>query len=84
MAGVLRRQLFPWVAQPMLVAPYTPTNCLDDWRDTYEMLCGFCAHEINCPIVDGMIEMKDGGSWPDGGWVYAALCIKRTSRRAGE
>ncbi len=54
----------------MLAAPYTPTDSLDDWRDTYERLCAFCAKQLGCQVVDGMIEMKDGGVWPAGGWVY--------------
>ncbi|WP_380716448.1 hypothetical protein [Seohaeicola nanhaiensis] len=47
--------------------PYCPTN-EEEWRDTWEMLCGHCAHHLNCPIVDAMIEHTAGGSWPEGGW----------------
>lgn len=54
----------------MLTAPYTPPNDLTDWQDSYEMLCGYCARQCGCQVLDGMIEMKDGGEWPEGGWVY--------------
>ena len=54
----------------MLEIPYTPSNDLEDWRETYEMLCGFCVCQIGCDVVEAMIEMKDGGPWPTGGWVY--------------
>lgn len=41
----------------------------DEWRETYEMLCGHCEHQLGCDIVERMIEMKNGGPWPEGGWV---------------
>lgn len=34
------------------------------------MLCDFCSNQLSCAIIDGMIEMKDGGHWPEKGWVY--------------
>lgn len=48
-------------------APYAPTSA--EWGACYEMLCGHCDHQLKCPIVEGMIEMKDGSAWPEGGWV---------------
>lgn len=47
--------------------PFHPTA--DEWGDCWEMLCGHCEHAANCPIVEAMIEMQSGGSWPEGGWV---------------
>lgn len=47
--------------------PYAPTA--EEWRATYEMLCGFCDHQTRCEITEAMIEMKAGGPWPEGGWV---------------
>lgn len=47
--------------------PYAPSQA--DWHDLYGMLCGWCVHQVDCSIVDGMIDMKDGGAWPEGGWV---------------
>lgn len=40
-----------------------------EWRDTYEMLCGHCDHQLGCDVIEQMIEIKDGGAWPTGGWV---------------
>lgn len=56
----------------MLTVQYTPSGDLEDWQDIYGILCEYCANQINCGVVDAMIEMKDGGAWPDGGWVYDA------------
>lgn len=47
--------------------PYRPSD--DEWQEAWQMLCGHCADASNCQIVEGMIDMKDGDSWPDGGWV---------------
>lgn len=33
------------------------------------MLCGHCRHMPGCDVIEGMIEAKDGESWPEGGWV---------------
>lgn len=33
------------------------------------MLCAHCERQTRCEVVEGMIEMKDGGTWPFGGWV---------------
>lgn len=69
----------------MLTAPYIPPDSLSDWAETYEMLCGYCAKQLQCPIVDGMIEMKDGGAWPEGGWVYdrgaGVSCLSYEAKR---
>lgn len=47
--------------------PYRPTQ--DEWTTLWEMLCGHCRHQGGCEIVESMIEMKNGGPWPEGGWV---------------
>lgn len=47
--------------------PYVPTPA--DWSSTYNMLCMHCAHQIGCDVTEGMIDCKDGSSWPEGGWV---------------
>lgn len=47
--------------------PYKPTA--QEWPEAWQMLCGHCAHAGGCQIVEGMIEMKNGGDWPEGGWV---------------
>jgi hypothetical protein len=70
--------------------PYRPTA--DEWPEVFNMLCGHCAHFGECQIVEGMIEMKDGGQWPDGGWTtdpgagvtclsYQTRPMKRLSRQ---
>ena len=51
--------------------PYKPTK--EEWREVFDMLCGHCSNLLSgCDIVDGMIDMKDGGDWPTGGWVNDA------------
>lgn len=47
--------------------PYQPSAA--EWPAIYEMLCGHCDRQLNCAVVDDMIEMKSGGAWPTGGWV---------------
>lgn len=47
--------------------PFSPAP--GDWRECYEMLCEHCALHLRCPILEAMIEMKDGAAWPEGGWV---------------
>lgn len=47
--------------------PYKPTAA--EWPEVWEMLCGHCIHAAGCQVVEGMIEMKAGGAWPEGGWV---------------
>jgi hypothetical protein len=47
--------------------PYRPPS--SEWSSTYQMLCGFCSNQLKCEIVERMIEMKEGGHWPQGGWV---------------
>lgn len=47
--------------------PYAPTK--SEWRELLSMLCEHCVRWPACDIIDGMIEMKDGGDWPAGGWV---------------
>ena len=48
--------------------PYNPADA--EWADLYEMLCSYCRHHLNCAVIEGMIEMKHGAPWPDGGWVH--------------
>lgn len=48
-------------------APYEPS--VDEWPEIWVMLCGHCANAGGCEVVEGMIEMKEGGEWPQGGWV---------------
>lgn len=63
--------------------PFVPGR--DEWAETYEMLCGYCARQCRCDIVEAMIEMKDGGPWPEGGWVTdpgaGVTCLSYTPRR---
>lgn len=47
--------------------PYLPSS--KEWPELIEMLCEHCANWPRCDIVEGMIEMKDGKPWPEGGWV---------------
>lgn len=47
--------------------PYHPTA--EEWGDCYSMLCGHCEHQLGCSVVEGMIEIKEGAPWPEGGWV---------------
>ena len=48
-------------------SPYRPDQ--HEWSEIYAMLCGYCANQLKCDLLDKMIEMKDGGAWPEGGWV---------------
>lgn len=41
----------------------------DMWREAIAVLCEPCRHFPGCDVVEGMIEMKEGGEWPEGGWV---------------
>jgi hypothetical protein len=47
--------------------PYWPVKA--EWRETLDMLCTHCAHAWGCDVLEGMIEMKEGKPWPEGGWV---------------
>ena len=47
--------------------PYRPAP--EDWEESVTMLCMHCDRFPGCSIVEGMIETKDGGPWPRGGWV---------------
>ncbi|WP_457151814.1 hypothetical protein [Mesorhizobium sp. P5_C1] len=47
--------------------PYQPGR--SEWAECYDMLCRWCSNHTKCEIVEAMIEMKDGGAWPEGGWV---------------
>ena len=47
--------------------PYRPDSA--DWEETITMLCFQCARFQHCTLIDQMIECKDGGEWPTGGWV---------------
>jgi len=46
--------------------PYAPTRA--EWRDLVDGLCMHCDRFGSCDVLEGMIEMKDGGPWPEGGW----------------
>ena len=63
--------------------PYTPRD-LDDWQETYAMLCGWCVQQVSCQIVEDMIAMSTGGTWPEGGWVSdpgaGATCLSYEPR----
>lgn len=48
--------------------PYRPTDAT--WPEIYEMLCGHCARQLDCAVLEAMIALKDGAPWPDGGWVH--------------
>lgn len=48
--------------------PYIPAG-QDDWEQCYAITCENCAHQLRCDIVERMIETKDGGDWPEGGWI---------------
>lgn len=50
--------------------PYCPDQ--SEWAEIFTMLCNCCAKLPGCEIIDGMIETKDGGPWPEGGWVTDA------------
>lgn len=71
LAAMVALQLLADAAQAPPAAaerqPYHPTA--EEWPDTFAMLCGHCAHMPGCDVVEGMIELKDGGPWPAGGWV---------------
>ncbi|KFF48127.1 hypothetical protein GY26_16255 [Gammaproteobacteria bacterium MFB021] len=47
--------------------PYAPTNA--EWEGLFNNLCMHCDRLGRCDVIEGMIEMKDGGEWPQGGWV---------------
>lgn len=47
--------------------PYRPQP--DEWEEAVTMLCFQCARLNHCSLIDQMIECKDGGEWPTGGWV---------------
>ncbi|MGP9798175.1 hypothetical protein ACT3UJ_12545 [Halomonas sp. 86] len=47
--------------------PFKPLG--EEWTEAFAMLCGVCKHLGECQIIEGMIEMKDGAPWPQGGWV---------------
>lgn len=47
--------------------PFKPEG--EAWVESFAMLCGMCKHLDECQIIEGMIEMKDGKQWPQGGWV---------------
>lgn len=68
--------------RPFERVPYRPTDA--EWPDLYQMLCGYCAHQLKCDVVEGMIGMKSGGAWPDGGWVTdqgaGATCLSYEPR----
>ncbi|MFI0472952.1 hypothetical protein ACGLWX_09580 [Halomonas sp. HMF6819] len=46
---------------------FRPTDAM--WREAVSMLCEQCRYFPGCEVIEGMIEMKDGGPWPAGGWV---------------
>lgn len=47
--------------------PYTPTAA--EWTTNLDLLCAHCEHAWGCEVLEGMIEMKHGNAWPEGGWV---------------
>ncbi|TFL16399.1 hypothetical protein [Jannaschia formosa] len=48
--------------------PYCPPD-LDQWKECWEMTCRHCARWLNCDLTEAMIEHREGGPWPEGGWV---------------
>lgn len=51
--------------------PYKPVNRTDELR-AQQMLCKHCRLERLCPIKTRMARVRDGGRWPQGGWVHDA------------
>ncbi|WP_447896028.1 hypothetical protein [Vreelandella sp. GE22] len=50
--------------------PYRPTD--EEWSASIAVVCEQCRYFLTppgCQVIEGMIEMKDGGPWPEGGWV---------------
>jgi hypothetical protein len=47
--------------------PYRPTQ--QEWAGIYNMLCGHCALQFKCDVIEGMIECTHSGVWIEGGWV---------------
>lgn len=47
--------------------PYQPS--VMEWSLVFDMLCLECSKVSGCQICESMILHKDGGDWPDGGWV---------------
>lgn len=64
--------------------PYRPNQA--EWPGLYKMLCGHCSHQLQCDVVERMIEMKDGSPWPPGGWVTdpgsGVSCLSYASKGA--
>lgn len=54
-------------APPQDRSPYYPT--MAEWPEVYGMLCGYCSNQTRCEIIEAMIDLKNDGPWPDGGWV---------------
>lgn len=51
------------------VRPYLPRE-MQDWRESWEMTCKFCARSPGCDICEAMIDHLSGeGPWPEGGFV---------------
>lgn len=49
--------------------PLDPLPTGEEWRATYEMLCGYCEHQLHCEVIEALIEVKSGGAYPANGWV---------------
>ena len=47
--------------------PIRPSG--EEWQELVNMLCFMCHKMGTCEVIEGMIEMKNGGAWPAGGWV---------------
>lgn len=63
--------------------PYHPTR--EEWTEVFIILCGHCIKQTECQIVEGMIELQQGGEWPEGGWVTdpgaEVTCLSYEPRR---
>lgn len=47
--------------------PFRPTG--EEWEEAFSMLCGMCQRLGECEVIEGMIDVKNGKPWPQGGWV---------------
>ena len=47
--------------------PLIPTP--EEWELGFDFLCNHCADVLHCDVCEAMIETKNGGKWPEGGWV---------------
>jgi hypothetical protein len=49
--------------------PYILSPTREEWRGIYAMLCGHCALQLNCEVIEKMIKTKNGGAYPENGWI---------------